>query len=70
MELNQTAPLARSLDEAARLLGVSRRHLERLIGDGRLRSVRLGRRRVIPHDALEDLLADRHPQPEESQGEA
>ena len=46
------AKLTYSLDEAADALGVSRRHVERLIAQDELLSVKLGRRRMV---ALADL---------------
>ena len=43
--------------EAARLLGVSRETVYVLMRSGQLRSVRLGRARLIPVAALDELLA-------------
>lgn len=43
--------------EAAAQLSVSERVLERLIRDGEIESVLIGRRRLVPHDALEDYVA-------------
>jgi len=40
---------------AADALSLSPRHVHRLISDGRLPSVRLGRRRLIPWRALEEF---------------
>ena len=51
--------LAYSLAETAEELDVSLRHLHRLIADGQIRTVTLGRRRVVPHEELADLLAGR-----------
>ena len=48
--------LAFSVDEAARVLGVSRDLMYDLVAQGRVPSVRLGRRIVVPRGALEDLL--------------
>ena len=48
--------IALSIRDAASLLGVSQRTIERLIADGRLRSVTLARRRLIPRKAIEDLI--------------
>ncbi|WP_372733574.1 helix-turn-helix domain-containing protein [Nocardioides sp.] len=45
--------LLHDLDEAADLLSISRRVVDRLVRDGDLDSVKLGRRRLIPHDALQ-----------------
>jgi excisionase family DNA binding protein len=57
MRTNHT--FAHSMATTAQLLGVSRRHLERMVAGGRLRTVRLGQRRLVPHDALEELLSER-----------
>ena len=43
--------------EAARLLGVSRKTVYVLMRSGQLRSVRLGRARLIPVAALDELLS-------------
>lgn len=48
--------LLHDLDEAADLLSISRRVVDRLVRDGDLDSVKLGRRRLVPHDALEDYV--------------
>jgi excisionase family DNA binding protein len=46
------------LPDAARFLTVSERHLYRLIDMGKVRSVRLGRRRLIPDDEVRRLARD------------
>lgn len=51
--------LAYSIDEAGEALGVTDRHIRNLIERGDIRSVKLGRRRVIPATVLEALLAGR-----------
>lgn len=48
--------LLHDLDEAADLLSISRRVVDRLVRDGELDSVKLGRRRLVPHDALTDYI--------------
>ena len=53
-----TFPLAVSFKEAAEITSVSRSTLRRCANDGRLRTVRLGRRRVIPYDALQELIRE------------
>lgn len=45
-----------SVDEAAAILGVSKSKLYESVRSGELRGVQLGRRVVIPCDALEELL--------------
>jgi excisionase family DNA binding protein len=44
--------------EAARLLSVSRSMLYRQIAAGKLRSVHIGGRHLIPADALESLIRE------------
>lgn len=48
--------LVLSIDEAAEALGVSRAHGFRLADEGVIPTVRLGRRRVVPIDALRRML--------------
>jgi len=52
--------LAVGLDEAGRLLGVSRSTIKRRVSTGDLVSTTIGRRRVISRAALDDYLG-RHP---------
>lgn len=47
--------LAYAVPESARMLGISRRGLYRLIEDGTLRTVTLGRRRLVPAAELARL---------------
>lgn len=49
--------LLHDLDETADLLSISRRVVDRLIKDGAIDTVKLGRRRLVPHEALEDYVA-------------
>jgi excisionase family DNA binding protein len=51
-------PLSVSFKEAAEITSVSRSTLRRHAKDGRLRTVRLGRRRVIPYEALQELIRE------------
>ena len=46
-----------SVEEAGRLLGISRAHAYELVARGELPHVRLGRRVVVPKHAIEALLA-------------
>jgi excisionase family DNA binding protein len=48
--------LAYRVNDAAKVAGLSRSSLYVLIGEGKLRSVLVGGRRLIPADALRDLL--------------
>jgi excisionase family DNA binding protein len=49
---------AYSVEEAAKLLGVSRVTIFRRLAEGRIGSIRFGRRRLIPVHALETLLRE------------
>jgi excisionase family DNA binding protein len=51
-----TVRLLHDLDEAADLLSVSTRTVKRLIQAGDLSTVKLGSRRLVPHDALQDYV--------------
>jgi excisionase family DNA binding protein len=51
-------PLAVSPRRAARCLDVGHDAIYQLLGQGRLRSVKLGRRRLIPMSELERFLAE------------
>ncbi len=48
--------LAFSYDEAVTATGLSRSTLKRLVGEGKLRAIAIGRRRVIPKADLERLV--------------
>ena len=45
-------------DEAAEALSLSVKTLDRLIKDGRLQAVRIGRRVAVPTSSLEAYIAD------------
>jgi excisionase family DNA binding protein len=47
-----------SIDRAAVLAGVGRTTIYAAIGAGRLRSVKVGRRRLVPASAIAELAAD------------
>ncbi|MBW3643336.1 MAG: helix-turn-helix domain-containing protein [Actinobacteria bacterium] len=49
-------PLTLSVEEAARLLGISRTLAYDLVRRGELPRLRLGRRVVVPRQALQDLI--------------
>jgi excisionase family DNA binding protein len=44
------------IPDAGNQLSVSARTVERLVKDGEIASVKIGRRRLVPHDALEDYI--------------
>lgn len=46
--------LLHAIPDAADRLSVSSRVLERLIADGEIETVKIGRRRLVPADALVD----------------
>lgn len=58
--VSEVEVLAVSVREAARRLGVSPRTVATLISRGELVSRKIGRRRVIPTDALEKFLRRDH----------
>jgi len=43
--------------EAAAIIGVSRGTVYQLMAEGRLRSIKVGSRRIIPSDSIDELLA-------------
>jgi excisionase family DNA binding protein len=51
------APLSVSFVRASELVGVSRNTLKRIAKTGQLRTIRIGRRRVVPYDALKELVS-------------
>lgn len=44
-----------SVTEAAAAAGIGRSLMYQMLGDGRVRSIRLGRRRVVPSSAIAEL---------------
>lgn len=57
MLVHRKEPLAISMREAARLLGVSPRTVAKLVALNELPSTTVGRRRIIPMTAIERLIA-------------
>ena len=55
-ELITEPPRCLRVEDAARLLNVGRSTAHDLIRSDQLRSVKIGRRRLAPRDALDDLL--------------
>jgi excisionase family DNA binding protein len=51
-------PVVYNVDEVAELLGIGRSSVYRRIADGTIRTVKVGRRVLIPRAALEELLAE------------
>ncbi len=50
------APRVLRVEEAARALGIGRSLVYDLIRSGRLRSFKVGSRRLIPADAIDDVI--------------
>jgi excisionase family DNA binding protein len=53
----EVAPLAYTVEEVARLLGLSKNLAYEAVNLGQIPSVRIGRRLVVPKAALEKLLS-------------
>lgn len=51
-----TERIAYSPAEVAAAVGCSRQHIQNMIRDGKLPSVKLGRKRLIPRTVLDDLV--------------
>lgn len=58
--MNDQELLAVPIDEAARRLSLSPRTVATLVAERELRSVKVGRRRLIPLKALQDFLRNDH----------
>lgn len=56
--------LACSPDEAATLLGIGRTNFYKLVKDGRIKTVKLGKRTLVPLDPLRKMLAGESPSTE------
>lgn len=54
-----TRPLAFSPDDAGDLLGLGRTTVYAEIASGRLRSFKVGKKRLVPAFALDEYIADR-----------
>lgn len=53
---NDNSVRLRSVDDAAKMLGVSTKSVRRLIKSRKLTAVRIGRRVLIPFDALAEFV--------------
>lgn len=61
------AKLLYRVPEAAEVTGISRSTLYELMSRGQLESIKVGRSRLIPHDALEEFIARmRHQEPDDA----
>lgn len=54
----KTLPRLLAIKQAIYELGISRTALYELIKDGKLKTVNIGRRRLVPVEAIEKLVAD------------
>ncbi len=62
-------PILLSAEQCAELLGLGRTSIFKLLAEGRLESIALGRRRLIPRDALDSFIAsERERQAAENEG--
>ena len=52
-----TMPRLLAIKQAIYELGISRTALYELIKDGKLKTVKIGRRRLVPIEAIEELVA-------------
>jgi excisionase family DNA binding protein len=59
METSPNETLLLRVSEAARQLGISERKVYHLLRSRELRSITIGRRRLIPREAVRSLIADR-----------
>ena len=50
-------PLSVGFTRASELVGISKNSLRRMAKSGQIRTVRLGRRRVVAYESLRDLIA-------------
>jgi excisionase family DNA binding protein len=57
-ETKDGQPLLVTVEEAARLLGIGRTTMFGLIGSGEIKSVRLGKRRLISRKSLEQFVEE------------
>ncbi|MAE20839.1 helix-turn-helix domain-containing protein [Pseudomonas chengduensis] len=51
-----TAPIAVGVEDAARLIGITRSKLYEMLAEGKIRSFKLGRRRLIQVQELEFFI--------------
>jgi excisionase family DNA binding protein len=56
------------VNEVAALYGISRSTIYKIMSDGRLRTVKIGGRRLIPRDAIEALISGDIPKEIEAKG--
>jgi len=59
--ISKLEPIAVSVPEMATRLGISRSLAWRIVGEGVIRTVRIGKRVVVPTDAIDKFLAGSNP---------
>ena len=57
INVRDIAPLAYSIPEAVRVTGLSRATLYNMFADGRLPSLKIGKRRLVEPGAIDQLFA-------------
>ncbi|MEQ9454676.1 MAG: helix-turn-helix domain-containing protein [Phycisphaeraceae bacterium] len=57
------SPLLLNIRQAAKVLGISSRYVSDLVARDEIPSIKLGRRRLFPYDALKTWLAKKPQQP-------
>lgn len=55
---NRRTPLLCTVEEAAEMLSIGRTKTYRLIAAGQIRTIRIGRRRLVPISELEALITE------------
>jgi excisionase family DNA binding protein len=53
----EQTPRLLSVNSACQILGLSRTSLYALMASGRIRSVTVGRRRLVPREAIDEFIA-------------
>jgi len=53
----QTMPCLLAIKQVLYEMGISRTALYQLINEGKLRTVKIGRRRLVPREAIEEFIA-------------
>ena len=54
----ETLPRLLSISQTCHLLGVGRSSLYQMMASGRVRSVKIGRRRLVPREAIDEFVAN------------
>lgn len=52
------SPISVGISDAAKMTGLSRSRIYELMNEGKLRSVHVGRRRLIPVSSLRELIGE------------